>query len=964
MCEASKEECEETPNYQQFYTLPRLMPDSQRNCNSSTSKSATIGRIDTAQTGLKKEFSSFSRRASFRNIGNFLGRVVRTVATLPRDRHSRKHPTFCFYDGEQCDYVQYGADEIPGVIGLANHGNTCFINAVLQCLSNTDLLAEYLVSGQYRVDLCRKTRSNARRFGTRGELTEQLALTMRALWSRRYSADVSAQFKAYVGKYAKQFRGNEQHDAQEFLLWLLDKVHEDLNTASKRKYKPIKNSCDRPDEVVAAESLANHQRLNASFVQDIFQAQFRSSLRCPSCSKESNTFDPFLCISVPIVQQKNRPFLINIVYFNQQPRQVRMGFSVDVDSCVDRLRSVIADNTGLSPDTCFLCQISNDGSIQTLEDTDALCSLNDTDSMYCLELPPEVSHIDETPLTLVWVNTSVFDSSSSSSSPSSNQAAAESSKASSTLQRFGSPYLMQVCRDVLFEDLQKLMLKEMSATVKPPVLSENQQVPLFSVRLWNGSQVDHTVSHPLLTDTVQKSVTLYGGKSSTSTSSSSSSSGSFRLLFLLVEWPREAIEKVLTTTDDQVEFHRTVNEVSVDSPITLQQCLQLYTKTERLGVDDGWRCPSCLSNQQAEKRLSLWTLPDVLVIHLKRFRQTSSQRRASKLNARVEFPLRDLDMQLHLEPRSPQSLPTGALSPPDGASTRWSPWQRSLCHRQPQAVSVSSPQSDAGHTERDSLYQLYAVCNHHGKDLLSGHYTALCRNATTGSWFRFDDIRVSCLAESEIVTADAYMLFYQRKPLSASPQHEGGRHWAYWIRESLFPGGASGSEAPVSGGVSARGPAAATPTTADTAAATAVAGVPDSYTALPVSHACSETSSNGSSLAPLAIQEQSEGTADTARANSLPPLTVSVGEENGEVTPPFVSQTPSPDDEAHSTPVKPQVIVIGACDNDNDIRCHCHCHCHCHGQCQPNTLNYGDSVCIFVGARASCSQAPPCCDCR
>ena len=42
--------------------------------------------------------------------------------------------------------------------------------------------------------------------------------------------------------------------------------------------------------------------------------------------------------------------------------------------------------------------------------------------------------------------------------------------------RFGSPYVMQVSRDVLSEDLQTRMLKEMAATVKPDVLSTAQEV--------------------------------------------------------------------------------------------------------------------------------------------------------------------------------------------------------------------------------------------------------------------------------------------------------------------------------------------------------------------------------------------------------------------------------------------------------------------------------------------------------
>ncbi len=131
-------------------------------------------------------------------------------------------------------------DKVPGVIGLRNHGNTCFINAVLQCLSHTDILAEYFVLDQYKIDLSRRNKLNSKKYGTKGEVTEQLAVLLKSIWSCQYNPDISNQFKVVVDKYGSQYRGNNQHDAQEFLLWLLDKVHEDLNTATKKKYKTIK----------------------------------------------------------------------------------------------------------------------------------------------------------------------------------------------------------------------------------------------------------------------------------------------------------------------------------------------------------------------------------------------------------------------------------------------------------------------------------------------------------------------------------------------------------------------------------------------------------------------------------------------------------------------------------------------------------------------------------------------------
>lgn len=90
----------------------------------------------------------------------------------------------------------------------------------------------------------RRNKINSKKFGTKGELTEQLALVLKALWTCRDTPEHSSSFKAVVDRYSSQFRSSTQHDAQEFLFWLLDKVHEDLNTATKKRYKTIKVSDD------------------------------------------------------------------------------------------------------------------------------------------------------------------------------------------------------------------------------------------------------------------------------------------------------------------------------------------------------------------------------------------------------------------------------------------------------------------------------------------------------------------------------------------------------------------------------------------------------------------------------------------------------------------------------------------------------------------------------------------------
>jgi ubiquitin carboxyl-terminal hydrolase 4/11/15 len=153
----------------------------------------------------------------------------------------------------------------------------------------------------------------------------------------------------------------------------------------------------------------------------------------------------------------------------------------------------------------------------------------------------------------------------------------------------------------------------------------------------------------------------------------------------------------------------------------LNECLALFESEEQLTKENQWFCPKCKQWQEATKKLDIWKLPPILIIHLKRFAFTHWFR--SKLEMFVHFPLENFDLG--------------------------------------EFVVTSSSSSSSSH-----IYDLYAVINHYG-GLGGGHYTAHVRRVihNTSTWYHFDDTVVTQVhdPQREVVTPAAYILFYKRR---------------------------------------------------------------------------------------------------------------------------------------------------------------------------------------------------------
>ena len=156
--------------------------------------------------------------------------------------------------------------------------------------------------------------------------------------------------------------------------------------------------------------------------------------------------------------------------------------------------------------------------------------------------------------------------------------------------------------------------------------------------------------------------------------------------------------------------------------IKLEDCLEKFMEGEQLDERNAWYCPSCRQHVCALKMIALWSVPDILILHLKRFTfdtcMTSGGMLRSKMDNTVEFPIERLDLTRHI------LGPVDPLAPP--------------------------------------VYKLCGVSEHTGPTANSGHYTATIRNSIDGKWYRCNDSHVGHTSGEASITSDAYLLFYQR----------------------------------------------------------------------------------------------------------------------------------------------------------------------------------------------------------
>ena len=144
--------------------------------------------------------------------------------------------------------------------------------------------------------------------------------------------------------------------------------------------------------------------------------------------------------------------------------------------------------------------------------------------------------------------------------------------------------------------------------------------------------------------------------------------------------------------------------------LTIYDCFDNYCSKELMNGENAWFNEKLNKKQDINKRIIFWSLPNILIIDLKRFNNTNR-----KIQNIIEAPLEDLDLSKYI----------------------------------------------IGYDKKSYVYDLYAVINHSG-GTYGGHYTANVKIAN-GEWYNFNDTLITKLSINSVITAKSYCFFYRKK---------------------------------------------------------------------------------------------------------------------------------------------------------------------------------------------------------
>ncbi|KAF8745494.1 hypothetical protein AX14_008914 [Amanita brunnescens Koide BX004] len=684
---------------------------------------------------------------------------------------------------------------VPGTLGLGNMGNTCFMNSALQCLAHSKELTEYFLSGVYEEEL--NPDNPLGMHGAIAEIFGSLLQKIWAPSSTSTSYS-PREFKQQLQRFAPQFSGYQQHDSQELVAFLLDGLHEDLNRVFKKPYveKPDwEGGGDLELVQLANKSWEGYKRRNDSVIVDLFQGQYQSTLVCPECKKISITFDPFMYLTLPLPVKKKWRHSIRYVPWDSEKPHLKIPIEIDSDATFKEVRSLLGRWLNVPAENLLTLEVFGHRFYKNLDDQISVGEMSDNDVIFCYELPcpaqqsrsykpqpddplilpvytsesnpPNRAFASTRSVTLIGTPIIAVFSQEEASDPSviydrvierlhrwtrnSKFLYNWEATAASDIHKQSDDTLTTADQPIPDEgDIadQKMTTVDEDAILPaspgdslPVRVGTRKDIFAFKIQYgqkqwgtthdfyssskwesWKDRTTDAGEGRPILLkddalicEFDENIKTFYFGDSRS-------------------QWDNSLFDSWEEFIHPEYEVAKKASLEKKQKGISLQDCLDEFTKEERLGEDDLWYCPRCKKHQQATKKFDLWNTPDILVVHLKRFSNSRTLR--DKIDAFVDFPVEGLDLKDMVRER--------AVS-------------KNLVE---QGIEIKSLNLTG--LDEPLVYDLFGVDEHMG-GLGGGHYRAFALNHMNGQWYHFDDSFVNPANATDAVNANAYLLFYRRR---------------------------------------------------------------------------------------------------------------------------------------------------------------------------------------------------------
>ncbi len=184
--------------------------------------------------------------------------------------------------------------------GLINFSVTCYMNATIQCLLATIPLSQFFLDNRWR-DYTQKNWK-----GSNGIMPEIYANLIRSLWRNDVQAVRPTSLRNFCARLNSEWGIDRQQDAKEYLDFLLDCLHEDLNIHWQRApLQPLTTQEEAVREKMPVRKVSRiewdrYSHRESSFISSLFAGQHASRLRCTTCHHTSTTYEAFYSISVEI----------------------------------------------------------------------------------------------------------------------------------------------------------------------------------------------------------------------------------------------------------------------------------------------------------------------------------------------------------------------------------------------------------------------------------------------------------------------------------------------------------------------------------------------------------------------------------------------------------------------------------------------------------------------------------------